>query len=95
MRIVERYSHLNGEEYLIVHHRDLYDEIVEVINSVDASRHKTKVSDEVRTRGQLFYNPTDLNKNFRDLFRLKHWEQSIYKYCVTTNYVIMKELIPL
>ena len=27
MKIAQKYSHLNGEEYLIVHHNDLYKEI--------------------------------------------------------------------
>ena len=28
MKIAQKYSHLNGEEYLIVHHKKLYKEIV-------------------------------------------------------------------
>ena len=70
MRIVEKYSHLNGEEYLVVHHKDLYDEIRGVIGSIDASIHKTKVSEEVRSSGQHFYNPFTLNKDFKERFRL-------------------------
>lgn len=31
MKIVQKYSHLNGEEYLIVHHKKLYTEIKNVI----------------------------------------------------------------
>ena len=31
MKIVEKYSHLNGEEYLIVHHGDIYKEIIDII----------------------------------------------------------------
>jgi hypothetical protein len=28
MKIAQKYSHLNGEEYLIVHHNILYKEII-------------------------------------------------------------------
>lgn len=44
MKIAKKYSHLNGEEYLIVHHNKLYDEIKEVIASIDAESFKTKIS---------------------------------------------------
>jgi hypothetical protein len=36
MKIAQKYSHLNGEEYLIVHHKDLYKEIKTYIKSLDA-----------------------------------------------------------
>ena len=42
MRIAARYSHLNGEEFLLVHRRELWDEILEVIASVDAEACRTK-----------------------------------------------------
>ena len=44
MRIAARYSHLNGEEYMLVHRRSLWNEIQEVIEEVDATACKTKVS---------------------------------------------------
>ena len=34
MKIAQKYSHLNGEEYLIVHHKKTYDEILNVIASI-------------------------------------------------------------
>ena len=46
MRSVEQYSHLNGLEYLLVHHPALWDEVQDVIASVDAEACKTKVSRE-------------------------------------------------
>ncbi|GAF89086.1 unnamed protein product, partial [marine sediment metagenome] len=35
MKIVEKYSHLNGLEFLLVHKPELWDEILEVIKNVD------------------------------------------------------------
>lgn len=46
MKISQIYSHLNGEEYLIVHHPDVYKEIKNVIESIDASVFKMKESQE-------------------------------------------------
>jgi hypothetical protein len=48
MKIAQKYSHLNGEEYLIVHHEKLYQEIKDVIQSVNANDFRTKVSKEKR-----------------------------------------------
>ena len=50
MKIAHKYSHLNGEEYLIVHHNNLYKEIKTVISEVDANKFKTKVSKEKRKK---------------------------------------------
>ena len=44
MRINAKYSHLNGEEYLIVHKPALWREVQDVIDGVDAMACKTKVS---------------------------------------------------
>ncbi len=46
MKIVERYSHLNGLEFLLVHKEKLWVELEEVINSLDAEPCKNKISKE-------------------------------------------------
>ena len=46
MEIKARYSHLNGEEYLLVHRPQLWKEVQNVIAEVDASACRTKVSRE-------------------------------------------------
>lgn len=95
MKIVEKYSHLNGEEYLIVHHGDIYKEIIDIIQSVDADNFKTKVSKEKTMKGKLLYNPDELNREFKRLFKDKDWEDVRYSYYVTTDYLIMQELVTL
>lgn len=42
MKIAQKYPHLNGEEYLIVHRNKLYEEIQDTIVSIDADRFKIK-----------------------------------------------------
>jgi len=46
MRIGAKYSHLNGEEYLLVHKPALWQEVQKVISGVDAAACKTKISKE-------------------------------------------------
>jgi hypothetical protein len=86
MKIVEKHSHLNGEEYLIVHHQRVYEEIAEVIESVDAERFRTKVSREKTMPGRLLYSPKDLNSEFARLFGERNWESRRYSYYVTTDF---------
>jgi hypothetical protein len=95
MKIVETYSHLNGEEYLLVHHSVIYKEIKEVISAVDASKCMTKKSKEKTMHGKYLYNPKALNSEFRRLFRQDGWNESRYSYYVTTNRLFLPELIPL
>jgi len=95
MRIVAKYSHLNGEEFLLVHHKAVYREILDVIKEVETKRFRTKISEEKTMRGKLLYNPDELNKEFRVLLRKKKWEEKRYSYYVTTDHTIMRELIGL
>lgn len=95
MKIIEKYSHLNGEEYLIVHHKLVLDEIIKVIESVNAEKFRTKVSKEKTMRGKKLFNPKALNKEFDRLFQNRNWKSVKYSYYVTTNRTIMNELITL
>lgn len=95
MKIIERYSHLNGEEYLIVHHKDTYEEMMGVIHTVDAGKCKTKVSKERTRKDRLLYSPEDLNREFARLFGQRNWKSVRYSYYVTTDHSIMQELIAL
>ena len=46
MQVAATYSHLNGLEYMLVHHKELWNEIQAVIARIDAEACKTKVSKE-------------------------------------------------
>jgi len=95
VKIVERYSHLNGEEYLIVHYKHILNEITEIIESVEADKFKTKVSREKTMKGKKLYNPKSLNKEFDRLFQQKGWKGVKYSYYVTTDRSVINELIGL
>lgn len=95
MKIAQKYSHLNGEEYLIVHHKKLYKEIIEVIESIDASKLMSKESKEKTMQGKMLYSPIELNKAFNKKFYKLGWHETRYQYYVTTNQKLLPELITL
>jgi hypothetical protein len=93
MKIAQKYSHLNGEEYLIVHHEKLYKEINDTIQSIDASKFMTKESKEKTMTGKMLYSPIELNKIFNEKFNRLGWNESRYQYYITTDQKILPELI--
>jgi hypothetical protein len=95
MKIAQKYSHLNGEEYLIVHYKELYNELIEIIESIDADALMTKESKEKTMVGKMLFSPIALNKAFITGFREKGWIESRYKYYLTTDRKLMQEIVPL
>jgi len=93
MKIAQKYSHLNGEEYLIVHHNKLYQEIKEVINGIDADASRTKISKEKRKIGNPLLSPIDLNKAFNDAFSKRKWKESRYNYYITLDRELMEKSV--
>ena len=93
MKIVEKYSHLNGLEFLLVHKMELWQEIESVIYSIDAEKCKTKVSKEKTKSGKLLYSPIDMNAVFKEkLYELK-WEESRVSYWVTKDERLIRKTI--
>ena len=68
MRIGALYSHLNGHEWLLVHRKGIWNEIVEVIGAVNAAECRTKVSKEKGMEGRLLYSPQEMNRRFKEEF---------------------------
>lgn len=93
MKIAQKYSHLNGEEYLIVHHNNLYKEIKQVIASVDAEQYRTKISKEKRKIGNSLLSPIDLNEAFNTEFNKRKWVESRYNYYITLNRELMEKSV--
>jgi hypothetical protein len=95
MNIVETYSHLNGLEFLLVHKPNLWQEIQEVIASVDAQPCKTKVSKEKTMKGRILYSPICLNKAFAKLLIANDWRESRVKYWVTKSEKLIRKTLTL
>lgn len=93
MRIVEKYSHLNGLEFLLVHKKKLWREIEDVIKAVDAKACKTKVSKEKGMKGRLLYAPIEMNSKFKDLLRNKGWIENRVSYWVTKSEKLIRKTL--
>jgi len=83
MKIGGKYSHINGEEYLIVHKPRLWDEVKKVIQEVNAEKHRNKVSKNEETIGQLFYYPVHMNQDFENRFNDLGWKERRDNFYVT------------
>lgn len=95
MKIAQMYSHLNGHEHMLVHKKKLWKEIVDSIESVDAEKCKTKVSEEKTMRGELLYSPPEMNKCFDRELNKRGWKQSRVSYWVTADHRLIRKTIPL
>lgn len=85
MRVVTHYSHLNGLEFLQVHHRKLWAQVLSVIKDVDAEACRTKVSKEIRTKDKLLYSPIAMNEAVRKGFHAHGWSESRTSCWVTSD----------
>src|SRR3989339_682059 len=93
MKIIEKYSHLNGLEFLLVHKPALWREIQSAISQVDAEKCKTKVSEEKTMKGKLLYSPADMNSAFKKFLRSKGWQESRVSYWVTKSEKLIRKTL--
>ena len=95
MRIAARFSHLNGEEYMLVHRKALWDEIQEVIEEVDATACRTKISREKTMRGRLLYSPGDMNIAFKRGLETRGWSERRNRFWVTDDEKLLRGIYSL
>jgi len=93
MKLIEVYSHLNGLEYLLVHKRELWNEIQEVIGLVDAYGLRTKISKEITMLGKPLYSPKDINKAYKKLLSVRGWDESRVSYWVTKSEKLIRRTL--
>jgi hypothetical protein len=93
MRIAKIYSHLNGLEYLMVHHKKLWKEVQDVIVAVDAEACKTKISKEKGIEGDILYSPPAMNESFKTLLADKQWKESRVTYWVTEDEKLIRQTL--
>lgn len=92
MQIKSRYSHLNGEEYMLVHHPKLWKDVRAVIESIDAEACRTKVSKEKKRKGELLFSPEEMNKQFKNGFEERGWQQRRATFWVTHNERLLRKV---
>ncbi|MGB8344797.1 MAG: BglII/BstYI family type II restriction endonuclease [Ktedonobacteraceae bacterium] len=74
MRIAGIYSFNNGKEVITQQHRPQLDEVLQVIEAVDAEFCKTKVSREKTMPDKVLYSPPALNEAFKEQFAPRGWK---------------------
>mgnify|MGYP006082354733 CR=1 FL=1 len=95
MKIKFTYSHLNGFEWLLHHHPQLWEEIKESIENVDSEKCKTKTSKEKTMRGKVLYSPIDMNSEMKKEFEIRGWGEERYTYYVTDDHKITRNIVNL
>lgn len=95
MKIIEKYSHLNGLEFLLVHKPELWREIEYVIDAVDAKACKTKKSKERTKKGKVLYSPIEMNKRIKKLLLIRNWSSSRVGYWVTKDARLIRKTLSL
>ncbi len=93
MEIAQTYSHLNGEEYLIVHHNKRYKEIKNVISSIKTSDLSFKPSKDSARIGRQMIDQKHLNKLFDSKFSALGWHESRYQYFITLDRDLIEQSI--
>lgn len=93
LKIVQKYSHLNGEEFLIVHKPVLWNEIQNVIKNIDAGEAFNKVSREKTKMGQILYSPSKLNNLFKKEFEKYFWSEARTAYFVNEDLQTTRETV--
>jgi hypothetical protein len=88
MKIVQKYSHLDGEGIMQTIRPGLFSEIVEIIRTIDATSTKTKVA---KITGKLLYDPRALSLAFNKAFFARGWKESRYNYYLTLNRELMEK----
>jgi len=90
MKIAATYSHLNGYEWLRFRKQHLWDEIESVVESIDASKLKTKVSKEKTMKGKMLYSPAEINVEFKRILGANDWHESRFRYWVTDDHALIR-----
>lgn len=81
MKVVYEYSHLGGSEILQVRYPKFNQQIYDVIKQVKSP--KTKISKEKTMVGRALYSPTDMNKQFKEAFNKRGFNELKDSYTIT------------
>jgi hypothetical protein len=92
MRIAKKHSHLNGEEWILVHENEAYQEVLRCIRDIDAEVCRTKVSKEKGQKGKLLFSPIALNAAFDENLSSLGWESHRYSYYIAHDFEQMEAM---
>lgn len=97
MKVSKFYSHLNGMEFLQVHHAQALKDLYAVIAGIDAETCRTKETKEEKKKltfpdGKI-YSPIDLNIAFNTALNGLGWKEDRYSYFVTDDDKIIRQTL--
>lgn len=95
MVVASMYSHLNGFEHIQYHKPQTWNEIAEVIASVDVEACRKKKSLEKTMPGKLIYSTPEINRRFRDGLNARGWRESKVQYWVTGDARLIRKTVAL
>lgn len=93
MKIAGLFSFNDGNDVVSKKYPSLFQEVKDVIQSIDASLCKTKESKEKTMPGRLLYSPKDLNQQFKGLFCSKAW-RSVRVSCEYPTEYYLDDYVP-
>ncbi len=86
MIIAGIYSLKEGKKVLETSYQAELQEVRDIIATIDAEAYRTKISEEKTMRGQLLYNPGELNAAVDAQFKQREWKKRRVKCTYPTNY---------
>ena len=75
------YSFNNGKEIIEAKYNNELKEVFSVIQSIDSSIHRTKVSKEKTMPGKVLFKPSSLNQSFKKEFKSREWQDGTRIRC--------------
>lgn len=85
------YNHLNGMEYLLVHKKQQWDELMFAIESINANNF-TKLSKDKTRKDEEIYSQTAINNEFKRILTAKGWGEMRTPYYVTSDIETAKQI---
>lgn len=86
------YNHLNAYEFLIVNRKELWEQILNAINSIDANLFLKTSNDNTR-KGEVVYNQVAINNEFKRILGNNGWNEMRTEYYVTGDIPTAKEIV--
>ncbi len=89
MRIGAKYSHMNGEEFLLIHREKLWLDIINTNDQIDYDAVNAKQYRKLRMQGQMVNSPTAMNNCIKETFKRNGWEEVHSALHVTAGEVML------
>lgn len=95
MKIANLYNHLNGYEYLLVHKKELWDQLSNAITEINADDY-IKISKDKAKTGRKLFDQKGINDKFKEILTSRlGWQELKKHYYVTSDIETEREIVKL